>query len=397
MDEILWDTDIGEAAVTMEGFDEWKLLADLAPVQKKERKRSAPHQRRKKKEQLIEKKVEEWIKGTDRPVIRSYVKLPTRELRSVWNNCTPKMPLSEEDRELAQKAMQNVHVATMQLRSCYSEMAIEKASLQVSVVLLELASQKACYDPFACLQHAASFASQGLKAGSSDIQFRRPLPDIKECTSIEALVILGRADCLQALYFPNESAFLCSYVARVCRSRRRSADKALEWNDQWRILSILAFNVSVLIRVTVNTVLDKEMRKSFLSIWERDVVEELEIARRDGWLWKRKYVSSKNGKSSNLIEHGDDDDDSDEMQSDIEEAEQQYTNTDGTEEAAKPETSLPVLLPETVAAGIPPPIDLGLMDPFAGEELPSLDFESDAFAVKASDETDELEMLVVSV
>ena len=31
------------------------------------------------------------------------------------------------------------------------------------------------------------------------------------------------------------------------------------------------------------------MQRSFLAMWERDVVEELEKARVDGWAWKRKY------------------------------------------------------------------------------------------------------------
>jgi hypothetical protein len=39
-------------------------------------------------------------------------------------------------------------------------------------------------------------------------------------------------------------------------------------------------------------VLDKNMQKSFLSMWERDVVEELERGRSDGWSWKRSLYPS---------------------------------------------------------------------------------------------------------
>jgi hypothetical protein len=59
--------------------------------------------------------------------------------------------------------------------------------------------------------------------------------------------------------------------------------------------------VSVLIRTTVSTVLDNEMQKSFLSIWERDVVAELEKARRDGWTWKRKYVQNNAGSTTDKM------------------------------------------------------------------------------------------------
>jgi hypothetical protein len=302
MDDMLWQSDIGEAAASVDGFDEWRLFTDLAPESgpSTSKSRTLYHKRRK-EEKAIEKKVEEWIKGTDKPVIRTFVKLPLSVLLEVWNTSTLPVNPSLEAWESARKTMENVHAATKQLRSCYSEVATEKASLNLAVALLELASHPTCYDPFACLQQAAMFASQGPKSGSSDVAFRRALPGTKECSPIEALTILGRADCLQSLYFPNEAAFLCSYVARVCRMRRDRDQPEFEWNDRWRILAIMAFNVSVLIRTTVSTVLDNEMQKSFLSIWERDVVAELEKARRDGWTWKRKYAQNNAGSTTDKM------------------------------------------------------------------------------------------------
>ena len=80
-------------------------------------------------------------------------------------------------------------------------------------------------------------------------------------------------------------AYLCSFVARVCRLHRDSGEKEFEWNDRWKIVSIYAFNVSVMIRVTVSNTLDQTMQRAFLTAWERDVVEELERARRDGRSW----------------------------------------------------------------------------------------------------------------
>jgi hypothetical protein len=130
------------------------------------------------------------------------------------------------------------------------------------------------------------------------VSYRAKLPEKTECTPLQALVILGRADCLHAVYFPNEAAFLCSFVAKVCRLRRENegVDGAeLEWNLQWKIVAIYAFNVSVMIRTTVSTVLDKQQQNSFLSMWERDVVEELERGRTDGRVWKRTLYNSGGG------------------------------------------------------------------------------------------------------
>jgi hypothetical protein len=171
-------------------------------------------------------------------------------------------------------------------------MGMEKASLHLAVALLELASQPACYDPFACLQQAAMFASQASKAGNSDVIFRKSLPEIEDCAPLEALNVLGRADCLHSVFFPNEAAYLCSYVARVCRLHRDREQPDHEWDARWKIVAIYGYNVSVMIRATVSTVLDKNMQKSFLSMWERDVVEELERGRSDGWSWKRSLYPS---------------------------------------------------------------------------------------------------------
>lgn len=250
--------------------------------------------RSRKKERAIEKKVKEWIEGSDKPTIMSFVSVPIREMRSLWQveNEEIQDAKREVQRETSRKIMQKVHKATLQLRACYTEMAIEKASREVSVALLELASQPTCFDPFLCLQQAAMFATQSSKAGTSDLVFRQSLPAMKECTPLEALNILGRADCLHSVYFPNEAAYLCSFVARVCRLHRDRELPDHEWNARWKIVAIYAFNVSVMIRTTVSTVLDRHMQKSFLSMWDRDVVEELERGRRDGVSWKRGLSNS---------------------------------------------------------------------------------------------------------
>jgi hypothetical protein len=258
---------------------------DIAPSKK-------PGGRRRRKPKAIEKKVKEWIEGTKRPTLQSIVIISVHELHGLWKQSVATAP-DEESLQRAQESMEKLHGVTQQLRGCYTDITIEKASLQVAKALLGVASQPSCQNPFLCLQQAAVYASQGSKAGNSDMVFRHGVPDTKECSPHEALIILGRADCLHAVFFPNEAAFLCSYVARVCSLRRDRGRPEVEWNTQWKIVAIYAYNVSVMIRSTVSTVLDKEMQNAFLNMWERDVVEELERGRTDGLAWKRALLTGK--------------------------------------------------------------------------------------------------------
>jgi hypothetical protein len=293
LDFNLWDSDIGGAAAALTGFDEWKYMSGIceeagdgiAPSKK-------PGGRRKRTPKAIEKKVKEWIEGTKRPTLQSIVIISVHELHGLWKQSIATAP-DEESLQRARESMERLHLVTQQLRGCYTDMAIEKGSLQVAVALLDVASQPSCQNPFSCLQQAAVYASQGSKAGNSDMMFRHGVPDSKECSPHEALIIIGRADCLHAVYFPNEAAFLCSYVARVCSLHRDRGRAEMEWNSQWKIVAIYAYNVSVMIRSTVSTVLDKEMQKTFLYMWERDVVEELERGRTDALAWKRALLTGK--------------------------------------------------------------------------------------------------------
>lgn len=323
MDERLWDSDIGEAASSLSGFDEWRLAAGIGLdglASKPVSGTKPPRKRRSAK--FIEKKVQEWIKGTDKPTLQSYVNLPAEEFSRVW--FLESQEFSIEEKNSAQQCMMDVHTATKRLRSCYTQTATEKASLGLAAALLKLAGQPACTQPFLCLQQAAMFASQASKAGNNDTTFRDVLPDKRECTPLQALTILGRADCLHSVYFPNEAAYLCSFVALVCRLHRDRGEPDLEWNQRWKIVAICAFNVSVMIRTTVSTVLDKTMQKAFLSMWERDVVEELERGRSDGWAWKRSLY---NGSSAILPPEMDD-------MGDIE-GDEAYNSLDEHDEAEK--------------------------------------------------------------
>jgi len=281
----LWDSDIGEAATTISSYEQWQILAGNTKYQPVEdREGLYPKRIRKSGKRVFDKKVQKWIEGVGSATSKDFIAIPSIEFKRIWMQ-TPCNEIKETKSTDSKMQMQRVQKALSDLRACYTISAAEKACLNLSNALLEVASIQTCNDPFNCLQQAASFASQATKSGNSDTMYRQGLPEMTQCSPREALIILGRADCLQALYFPNEAAYLCSFVARVCRLHRDSGEKEFEWNDRWKIVSIYAFNVSVMIRVTVSNTLDQTMQRAFLTAWERDVVEELERARRDGRSW----------------------------------------------------------------------------------------------------------------
>lgn len=238
------------------------------------------------KKLMCDKKVQEWIEGAGSPTSKDFIPIPNVEFKKMW---TQERFSDERTSEIssidAKGRMKIIHKAAADLRGCYTYAAAEKACLNLSIALLEIASEPSCRDPFHCLQQAALFASQAAKSGNSDTPYRQSLPEMNECSPREALTILGRADCLQAVYFPNEAAYLCSFVARVCRLHRDSREVKYKWNDRWKIVGVYAYNVSVMIRITVSNVLNQTMQKAFMAAWERDVVEELERGRRDGRSW----------------------------------------------------------------------------------------------------------------
>lgn len=291
MDETLWDSDIGEAATTIAAHDEWQLVngdAKYQPIGE-----NAPKRVRKTSKKSFDEKIKIWIEGSRSP---TFIPIPNIELKMVWKQTDFLQEMQTETQiAIAKEQMQRVHKATAGLRACYTHAAAEKACLNLSIALLELAAVPTCHDPFNCLQQAASFASQATKSGNSDTVYRRRLPELTQCTPREALIILGRADCLQAVYFPNEAAFLCSFVARVCRLHRNSAETDYEWNDRWRIVAIYGYNVSVMIRTTVSSILNQTMQVAFSAAWERDVVEELERGKQDGRTWVRALTKNNTG------------------------------------------------------------------------------------------------------
>jgi hypothetical protein len=183
--------------------------------------------------------------------------------------------------------MDKLDVRMKRLRSCYSEEAVEKASLKVAESLLEVAASRDCQNPILTIQLAVLFASQGQKGGTGDQIFKRKLPPRENCSALDALITIGRADCLHAIHFLLEAAYLCSFVASVCSLHRDRLEEDYEWNNCWRIVSILNYDVSVVIRNAAITLgFEPERREETSGIWERDVIDELLRARSDGILWR---------------------------------------------------------------------------------------------------------------
>jgi len=296
LDETLWDSDIGEAAASIAGYDQWQLIhgdPKYEPIGENAREGSYPKRIRKRSIKVLDETVRNWIEGPRSPTFVDFIQIPNSEFKSLWMqiDCLQEKETKTQISR-AKEQMQKVHKAIADLRLCYTYTAAEKACLNLSIALLQMAAVPTCYDPFNSLQQAASFASQATKSGNSDTVYRQRLPETTQCTPREALIILGRADCLQAVYFPNEAAFLCSFVARVCGLHRNPREADYEWNDRWKIVAIYGYNVCVMIFTTVKSILNQTMQEVFRAAWERDVVEELERGRQDGRTWIRALTES---------------------------------------------------------------------------------------------------------
>ena len=231
---------------------------------------------------------DQWVSElSGRDSLAKIVRLPTSTFLAEWKS--EESPLDHiTDYEVSSDAMRHVETGLYSLRQCSTHAAVQKISLQVSLALLEIVATGKAYNPFVCLQQAAIYASLSPKGGSHDVPFQTVLPDEKACTALEALVIAGRADCLQALHFPTEAMFLCNFIGRVCLRHRDRLQDGIDWNNQWKVVSIYAYNTAMVIRSTIIALLSsKEAQQKVLHGWEDDVLAELERARLDGIALKK--------------------------------------------------------------------------------------------------------------
>jgi hypothetical protein len=168
--------------------------------------------------------------------------------------------------------------------------AMQKSSLSVASALLDVAGRIECHNPFQCLQHAVMFASHGSKLGKSDLPFKKALPSNDlQCSPREALLILGRADCLRALHFTDEAIFLCSYALRMCRLHRQpnagigTCDDrtTIAVSPRWGAVSAYAYMVSVAIDSTLTSLLDICGKTATASNWDADALRDMKQGKAD--------------------------------------------------------------------------------------------------------------------
>ena len=275
LEKTIWSSDIGKLALRKHKEEGWRQIS---------RKKSASSTpaakppRRNRSTKLPSKSFVEWFHEEDaEDPMSNVVTIPASQLKSLWG------PFANSTPEQAKQVMAGVHESMVTLRASRANANVEKASLQVAVALLQLVKEQCCENPFIVLQQAAIFASHGSKRGNNDAMFREALPEPTKCTPEDALTILGRADCFLSVQFPYESAFLCNYVARVCSSQRKSKE---QWNNQWMVVGILCYHLSVLIRSSAETVLGELFKKEDYDPWDEDIVDELLQGRADALQWK---------------------------------------------------------------------------------------------------------------
>ena len=284
---VIWDSSIGNSAISSQtNFDDWRNFDwdkdNIAPSNRqgyvRPRQRIVPPDG--------SKSLHQWFDGENQEYpLLNLISLPISLLQEEWRNVH--QDRAEFDAPNGAKAMEKLDMRMKQLRSCYSEHAVEVASLNVAATLIEVAATRDCQNRFLCIHQASLFASQGPKGGSSDQSFKARLPTAAACTAHNALLTIGRAECLLATQFLPESAFLCSYVASVCSLHRDRQKSEFEWNNAWRIISILAYDLSVAIRNSANLILEEERWEDTSGAWEKDVIDELNRARSDGIAWKQ--------------------------------------------------------------------------------------------------------------
>lgn len=103
----------------------------------------------------------------------------------------------------------------------------------------------------------------------------RFLPLKNKCTPLEALNILGRADCLRAIHFLHEAQYLCTWVASVCRSHRDQEQENLPWNSRWMVIGVILYMVSGTIDETGESLSQDDSDAGALRKWEDNAKQEV--------------------------------------------------------------------------------------------------------------------------
>lgn len=231
-----------------------------------------------------------------RPKISEVVKVPTSVLLEEWNKHGSS---AETNTPNAVRDMKKLDDAMKNLRKSRTLNALERSSIDVSAALVDVAANEQCFNPFLCLQQAAMYAEIGSKMGSNDEPFKRCLPSKEICTALEALVVLGRADCLRAIHFLHEAQYLCSWVISVCRLHRDRQEASFTWDARWRVVGILCYVVKATIDESGEAHYNNNNKSAWpLRAWEDEAQEEANRGKSDALI----LVGAESSEVSNEVD-----------------------------------------------------------------------------------------------
>ena len=221
------------------------------------------------------------------------VKVPTSILLELWTQDDHRFERKEALQD-AQVSMKKVDDAMKNLRKSRTLMSLERASIDVAVALLATATFDECNNPFVCLQQAAMFAAMGSKRGNNDELFKRFLPLKSRCSPLDALNILGRADCLRAIHFLKEAQYLCTWVASVCNSHRNEFE-GMPWNYRWQVIGISNYIIASSIDETGEALSQDNHDAGALRKWDDVAKKEFARGKSDALLLTEVNPSSSQG------------------------------------------------------------------------------------------------------
>ena len=305
IDKQVWQSSIGTSVVTSR--NETKLgyyLGDncdwLGPTKSKQGKTQYPSSNSNKNPRPTRPpKVPRQARKLLQP--SNIVKVPTSILLELWTQDDHRFDRIDALQD-AQVSMKKVDDAMKNLRKSRTLMSLERASIDVAVALLATATFDECNNPFVCLQQAAMFAAMGSKRGNNDEVFKRFLPLKSRCSPLDALNILGRADCLRAIHFLKEAQYLCTWVASVCSSHRNELE-GMPWNYRWQVIGISNYIISSSIDETGEALSQDNPDAGALRKWDDVAKEEFARGKSDALLLTEVNPSSSAVSNANNGNH----------------------------------------------------------------------------------------------
>jgi len=285
IDKKVWDSEIGTRVINDQNESRVRYYLDensqwMGPTKQSDNK--MPPSTRKRRQQKSQNIFVRQLKPS------KIVRVSTSALLEEWNKGAP----VREDctaSESATLSMKKLDDSMKNLTKSCTVCSLERASLDVATALIDVAAHDECQNPFICVQQAAIFASMAPKRGTNDEPFKKFLPVQTRCTPSEAIIILGRADCMRALHFLDEAQFLCSWVAKECSLHRDGDDDELPWCSRWKAVGILTYIIASAIDETSMKLSCTEGKAGSIRQWGEAVEEEIGRGKADAIFLVREY------------------------------------------------------------------------------------------------------------